>query len=239
MATIGEKRCLAIWREIEDDDDDATYAAIAIMFTDLLHTKHPQFGNVVVTTKVMTAWMKSMDVEEDKDAVKPYLTKSNMLQRVLHYTERLKLHRLVGTHDEVVEVHLDEKYFYFRTGREKRKRIPHRGGEAELRTTTRGRGQRNVGERRFRKTKHANKATSVMFLGVVGRPRPDKSFDGKVCLIRVSKKKIAVKNSWTVGLTSDFAVSQRVHDEWRSFVDPGMFCFSLSCMTEYSNNVML
>ena len=59
------------------------------------------------------------------------------------------------------------------------KKLPLRAGEMEGDDTTK---HQQMISRRF--------SVNSMLMGVVGRPRPNKNFDGRICLERISKKYI-------------------------------------------------
>ena len=73
---------------------------------------------------------------------------------------------------------LDEKWFYT-TNRRRKKKLPIGPGEVDGDDTSKHPQMRSL---RF--------PVKSMFMGVVGRPRPNKNFDGRICLERISKKYI-------------------------------------------------
>ena len=77
---------------------------------------------------------------------------------------------------------LDEKWFYVTSRRKTIKRLPLQPGEEE--------GDDLIPQPKMRSRCHPIKS---MFMGVVGRPREDKNFNGKIYLERISKKKTSRK----------------------------------------------
>ena len=62
-----------------------------------------------------------------------------------------------------------------------------------------------------------------MFMGVVARPRPDKNFDGRIFLERVSKNTTIGKLTAHTNFSDDVLINQQLKSgEWKSLYTDGM-----------------
>ena len=119
--------------------------------------------------------------------VKKYLRKKKTLDTLDHKAKRkmwVKEWYTLLTDKFANVAILDEKWFYTTNRRRKIKRLPLGGNEKE--------GDDKVKHPQMRSSRFPIKS---MFMGVVGRPRPDKFFDGGILLERVSKKHIIKKKN--------------------------------------------
>ena len=64
-----------------------------------------------------------------------------------------------------------------------------------------------------------------MFMGVVGRPRPDKTFDGRIFLERISKTYTIKKRTTNQRFSDDVLINPEIKNgKWRQFYVPDMTC---------------
>ena len=140
-----------------------------------------------------------------------------MKSRVAHYRERLGL----AARGNIHEVHMDEKWFYIRTNRSRRKFLARQPDESADAVPDESADavpyrppRRRTKSRRFR--------TKIMYLGVVGKPDPTHDFPGKVCLIRVAVSKTATAHSTTENFSPDIERNKGIVDGWRALVNDTM-----------------
>ena len=119
--------------------------------------------------------------------VKPRLTDDHKSKRVVFVVE-VKL--LLKGNKEATKVRfyfcfIDEKWFYIFTNRKKNKYLPPGPGEKASDVYP---PDRKVRSKRF--------VTKTMFMGIVAPPNPEKNFDGKIFIKRVSKTVTSKKLSY-------------------------------------------
>jgi len=152
-------------------------------------------------------WYTEHGGKDCADTERPFLTDDNCRARVTYYRLRQRL----AAEGNINECHLDEKWFYIRTLRAKRKWLPPLPWEDPLVIRPRP-ARRKTKSRRFR--------TKIMYLGVVGKPMPQHNFCGKVCLERVAETKVAEKLSSHENFSDEIARCAAIKAGWRGVVAP-------------------
>ena len=72
-----------------------------------------------------------------------------------------------------------------------------------------------------------------MFLGVIGRPRPEHNFDGKILLEMISKKSEVTQQRANQNFSDDALINSHVKDgQWKSLYVGGMICGELKKVVE-------
>jgi len=67
-----------------------------------------------------------------------------------------------------------------------------------------------------------------MYMGVVARPRPDKNFDGKILLLRVSKEKVLKQAASNQRFADNIHLNNSLREgDWRSLHVPRMTVLEL------------
>ena len=112
---------------------------------------------------------------------------------------------------------LDEKWFYTTNRRRKIKKLPIRPGEVDGDDITK---HPHIKSRLF--------AVKSMFMGDVGRQRPDKNFDGRIFLERISKTYTIKKRTANPRFSDEFLINSEIKNgKWRQFYVPDMTCDDL------------
>lgn len=107
---------------------------------------------------------------------------------------------------------LDEKWFYTTFRRRKRKVLPH-GLTEEV-------GADFV---RFSSVRSRRHPVKVMFLGVIACPHPEKEFDGKLHMERVSRLKTLARMSRQKSFSDDVLINEELKaGGWREYHTDGM-----------------
>ena len=107
---------------------------------------------------------------------------------------------------------LDEKWFYTTSRRRTIKRLPLQPGEEEGSDFI---PQPKVLSRRF--------PIKSMFLGCIGRPRPDKGFDGKILLERISETTVVTKMTANQNFSDDVLINSEIKQgKWKDLYVDGM-----------------
>ena len=105
---------------------------------------------------------------------------------------------------------LDEKWFYVTNRRRKIKRLPLGQGEAP--------GMDFIPSPKLLSRRFPVKA---MFMGVVGNPIPERGFDGRIFLERISKDEVVTKKMSHQRFSDDRLVNHQIKTgDWRSLVTP-------------------
>ena len=105
--------------------------------------------------------------------------------------------------------HLDEKWFYITSRREKNKRLPLGNGEVKGLDFTPSPTMRS---RRY--------SVKCMFLRCVANPRPEKNFDGRIHLERISKQKKTRQMTHHLCFSEDVNINNQMKNgEWRNYID--------------------
>jgi hypothetical protein len=152
----------------------ASFEELATTMTDLAENdEHFTFQK-----DVLRQWFKARGGKlRSGRLAKPVLTEDHMRRRLEWAQEMLQ-----RVNDIVV--HIDEKWFYSSSQRNKYKDMGDQLGEVA------GSGSLSV-----RRTVSRNNPSKVMFMGAVGRPDDEHGFDGKVDIIRVSQlKRVRVRS---------------------------------------------
>ena len=100
---------------------------------------------------------------------------------------------------------LDEKWFYCVSRRRRVKYLPKQSYEDP---GVDDYPPERVASRRF--------TTKVMFMGVIACPHPDRDFDGKILMKRVSELKTAQRTTHYKNIVDNFEVNRSIHAGWRS-----------------------
>lgn len=106
-------------------------------------------------------------------------------------------------------VFLDEKWFYISSRRAKIKFLPKQ--PHEMSSDEAHYPSERLASRRF--------VQKVMFIGVMACPHPDRNFDGKVLMLRVSQTKIAQKKTYFKLIVDDYTVNKEINANWRDLHD--------------------
>jgi len=190
--TIGP---LATWRELAD----------TVNFKSAVPGE--ERPTLSVSRRQLAAWFAANNGKEVSAIEKPLLTSEHRQQRVEWARRWFDTLR-----DPLAPVaFLDEKWFYTTNRRRKLKVLPKNEEEAGQPVPYR---RPRIRSRRY--------PVKVMYLGVVAAPRVDYSFDGRVCLHRVSRRKTLARASRNKRYSVDVLVVEAiVRGEWHNFVAPG------------------
>ena len=137
----------------------------------------PDKPTTSISRQQLTNWFRLQGGKEYAPTTKPLDTPEHIKKRMIWVIEWFEL--LVNETSPVT--YLDEKWFHTTNRRRKIKRLPKIAGEEEIKDLP----QPKVRSRRF--------PIKTIFVGVVGQPLPEKQFDDRVHLERVSEKK-EIKN---------------------------------------------
>ena len=150
----------------------------------------------------------------------------------------------ITTDPNMPVAYLDEKWFYTTSRRRKIKLLPLSSYEekntANLIALRAAENSPKMRSRRY--------PVKVMYLGVVARPRPDKSFNGRIMLKRVANsKKVEAKTRnelFSTDVKINYAIrygDERGHKDWHDLHSDGMtaddLCDSIAQFYELSEFV--
>ncbi len=173
---------------------------------------------VELSPKTLWRFMRSLGAKVAANTTKPFLTAKNLEERLEHFKERIELARA----GNVLECHLDEKWFYTNSRRRKRKLLKRQPGEPEFYEGT----DIKIGVDEPEKSKSRRFATKAMFLGVVAKPLPRRryngrireAFNGRIALRRVSEKKVCGRSTNTITVLPNVKPNEVLRSTWRQYV---------------------
>lgn len=159
---------------------------------------------VSLSRDMLRRWFRKWKGKQKASVIKPLLNEDKRTRRIAWVK---KMAELVAPGDIPVAF-LDEKWFYTRNRRKKRKFLPLHPTETEADLTNQ---TEHEASRRF--------PTKVMYLGVVAAPNPEHEFDGKVFLRRVSEEKTYSRLTHVSGIVDEYRKNAGIHKEWHRIFD--------------------
>jgi hypothetical protein len=162
---------------------------------------------ISISRRQVADWFKRLGGKEVSPIEKPLLTTDHKRKRV---EWARKWFDLLADPTKPVAF-LDEKWFYTTNRRRRLKILPTTDDEnGRVRPPRRPR----IRSRRY--------PVKVMYLGVVACPQPDHTFDGRVLLERVSRRKRLARASRNHLFLVDVLVNDAIKQgDWGAFVSPG------------------
>jgi hypothetical protein len=147
-----------------------------------------------LSRKQLSAWFQQQGGKEISSTEKPLLTDDHKRKRVLWSRKYFDLF----SNPTVPIAFLDEKWFYTTNRRKSLKVLPKVASETTLKAYKRP----SIRSRRY--------PVKVMYLGVVAQPRTEHSFDGRILLERVSRRKKLVRSSRNKRFSVDVHVNEEI-----------------------------
>ena len=153
-----------------------------------------------LSRKQLSLWFQQQGGKEISSTEKPLLTTEHKRKRVLWAHKYFDLFS-----DPTVPIaFLDEKWFYTTNRRKSLKHLPKVASETLVEPYKRP----SIRSRRY--------PVKVMYLGVVAAPRSEYSFDGRILLERVSRRKKLSRDSRNKRFSVDVHVNEElVADKWK------------------------
>ena len=134
-----------------------------------------------------------------RTVVRPLLTEEHLQARV-EYCDRV----LGLIEQNKVIVYLDEKWFYITSRRKKSKHLPL--GPFEPAGSDRIQPSRVI---------HRQHPVKTMFMGVITKPIPERNFDGKISILRLSRQVRLQRNTYRTNIHEDRGINEMIRNrEW-------------------------
>jgi hypothetical protein len=188
--------------------NQATYAELASAMKNLAKTDQMGGHDLPLSRGIVYRWFRDVGGKEKSPKPKPYLTDDQKRGRKRWCeTEKERMDEDGGNY---YACFLDEKWFYTQSLRRKIKYLPAMVGEEGV-------------EYEVPRTISRRNVAKVMFLGVVANPIPDRNFDGKIFLKRISEVRTYQRVSCNQNFTDCATTNAWLKNGgWSQFVTDGM-----------------